>query len=134
MINRQALTSGAVTAALLMPSAALAEVMDKVSAPWEPKRLVPLAVVTAICAVAARRSGLARTLVALVLAVTWAAAAFAFEDLFDPYVGPAIRTELSAAEVTAYRVLAPVEALIPLVVAAALVVTRMRRGTVPTAP
>jgi hypothetical protein len=71
-------------------------------------------------------------LVALVLAVRWAAAAL--EDLFDPYVGPAIRTELSAAEATACRVLAPVEALIPLVVAVALVVTRMRPGTVPTAP
>ncbi len=66
------------------------------------------------------------------LAVAWAAAAFAFDGLYDPYVGPAIRRELSALEIQAYRVMAPVEALIPLAVAAALVARRMRRGTAPS--
>jgi hypothetical protein len=127
MTNR--LAGGAVTTALLAaPSLAQAEVMDKVATPWEPARLVPLAIVTAICSVAARGSGWARTLAALVLAVAWATAAFSFDDLYDPYVGPAIRNELSAFAFQAYRVLAPVEALIPLAVVAALVAKRMRRG------
>jgi hypothetical protein len=118
-MNRQTFTGAVVTTTLLLtPSAAVAEVMDKVSTPWEADRLVPLAIVTGLCALCARRSGWARTPVALVLAVAWAAAGFIFDDLHDPYVGAAIRSELSSLELQAYRVLAPVEALIPLTVSA----------------
>jgi hypothetical protein len=130
-MNRQAFAGAVVTTTLLLtPSAAVAEVMDKVSTPWEVGRLVPLVIVTGLCAVSARRSGWA--LVAVVLAVAWAAAGFTFDDLYDPYVGPAIRAELSALEFQAYRVLAPIEALIPLGVVLALVARRRRRG--PAAP
>lgn len=74
------MTRSAVAISLvLMPSEALAEVMDKVSTPWEPRRLVPLVIVTAICAGAAWRSGWTRTPAALVVAVVWAAAVFAFD-------------------------------------------------------
>jgi hypothetical protein len=130
-MNRQAFTGAVLTTTLLVtPSAAVAEVMDKVSTPWEVGRLVPLAIVTVLCAVSARRSGWA--LVAVALGVAWAAAGFTFDDLYDPYVGPAIRSELSALEFHAYRVLAPIEALIPLGVVVALVARRRRRGPAPS--
>lgn len=112
----------------LAPTTALAEVMDKESVPWETGRLLVVAVVTLACAVAARRPGLSRAVLALALAAAWCFAKLRLDDFYDPYVGPAMRSELSPHEARAYQVLLPVEALMPAVAILVLLAVRRLRS------
>lgn len=124
---RRHLPRATAIAIALAPTAAFAEVMDKESVPWEPGRLLVLAVITLVCVVLAWRPGPARAVLALALAAAWCVAKLRLDDFYDPYVGPAMRSELSPREAHAYQVLLSVEALVPaLAVVVLLAVRRLR--------
>lgn len=135
MLRSKSLGSAITTSGLLLlPSTVMAEVMDKVGTPWDLRRLVLVAIVSAVCATAAWRPGRARTLLALVLAVAWATMNIAFDPLHDdPIVAQAMQWEMSPLAFEAYRILTPMEALVPLAVMAA-VVARRRRRAAPSTP
>ena len=102
----------------MWPAPALAEVMDKETAPWSPTRLMAALIVSAMCVVLrGRRTRGAASWVALVaamgLAVAWATAG-ACDDFFSSDVGPAMRHELGRASI-AYGAVLLLESAAPLV-------------------
>ncbi len=111
---------------LTFPGLALAEVMDKETPPWEPLHLVLTAIATGACVLLAWRPRWTSTLGATVLAAAWAWLRLQ-DDLYDPYVGPAIRSELSATAFEAYRWLVPLQAMLPAVITVGFILARRVR-------
>ncbi len=120
---------GTVGAALTaLPTAAHAEVMDKVTPPWGAAPVLMTVVVVALCLLLVSRTRWPAMLAAGVLAALWAALWLGDDLLDDPFIGPAIRMELSATEVTAYRWLLHIQAFLPTVVATTwLAARRLKR-------
>jgi hypothetical protein len=111
---------------MMFPAFARAEVMDKVTPPWEPVLLLATGIMTAICALLARRPRWTSALLAVVLACAWAVLRLA-DDFHDPYVGPAIRAELSASAYETYRWLMPIQVVLPAVLPLCFILARRIR-------
>jgi hypothetical protein len=122
------LSPGFAIGVALTPVVALAEVgasgpapWDAVSVPSEPGRWIVLAVVTALCVVAAQQPGW-RWLGAFALAAAWCFVRLGLDRFCERYLGPAMRTEISRQDASSYRLLVPVEAMVPAIAALASLV------------
>jgi hypothetical protein len=127
------------------PGVSAAEVMDKETVPWNPVRLLATLVAVGLCAlltawaarIRSRAWKLAPPLVAGALAAVWASAA-ALDDFYSVDVGPAIRAELPAAQVTAYAIVLPMEAIAPMAIVCVLSIRvfskRSRSAAPPSSP
>lgn len=102
-----------------------AEVMDKVTPPWEPLPMLLTAGVAVLCLLLARRGGWAMA-AATALASLWAALHLS-DELHDPFIGPAIRSELSTTAVTVYQWLLYAQALLPAVLSVGIFGARRSR-------
>ncbi|OJT25642.1 hypothetical protein BO221_07210 [Archangium sp. Cb G35] len=126
MSPRHALPSLLALGAVTLPSLARAEVMDKVPLPWEPHFILATGIVALACTLLARRPRWIPVLLAGVLSCVWAGLRFQ-DDLYDPFVGPAIREELPTGKFLAYQWLVPLQALLPAILTASFLLTRRIR-------
>jgi hypothetical protein len=85
--------------------------------------LLATGIVTLVCTLLARRPRWVPVLLAGVLSCAWAYLRFQ-DDLYDPFVGPAIRAELPAGTLLAYQCVVPLQALLPALITASFILAR----------
>jgi hypothetical protein len=106
---------------------ALIEVMDKETPPWSAAWLLPTFVVVGlVCGLGSRRR-LAYAASAVCIAVVWILIR-AQDDVFDKFVGPAMRAELRPGVFVAYWIVVIAESLAPFTLSAVLLIRRLRQG------
>ncbi|KFA91810.1 hypothetical protein [Archangium violaceum] len=126
MSPRHALPSLLALGAVTLPSLARAEVMDKVPLPWESHFILATGIVALACTLLAGRPRWVPVLLAGVLSCAWASLRFQ-DDLYDPFVGPAIRHELPSGTYLAYQWMVPLQALLPALITASYILARLLR-------